>query len=238
MVGMLESEDIDITVITVVYNCVKEIGATIESIIPLLDNKHELLIIDGGSTDGTLELLYSYSHPSYFIISEPDEGIYDAMNKGAVRAKGKWITYINCGDLLLKFPTVLDPLYDVVCNAVKIEDGIIYPQLNWRLHLYNTLPHQGIYYKKSTFKMFDTQFKIFADYKYNLYIYKNGVKILIDDEIVAFHSLFGISNSTVAKCELVKLLREESGFCWYLLSMVRFRILGLKKRIKKYLCVR
>ena len=234
---MLESENVfDITVITVVYNCVKEIGATIESIIPLLDDKHELLVIDGGSTDGTLKLLHSYSHPSYSIISEHDEGIYDAMNKGAIRARGKWITYINCGDLLFKFPSILNPLYDVICNAVKTECGIIYPQLNWKLHLYNTIPHQGMYYKKSSFKMFDTQLKIFADYKYNLYIYKNKVKTLITKEIVAFHSLSGISNSSVAKCELVKLLRDESGFCWCLFSMIRFRVLGLKKRIKNNLC--
>ena len=227
------NELFDITVITVVYNCVNEISKTINSVLPLLDNKHELLVIDGGSTDGTLELLKSYFHPSYRVYSERDHGIYDVMNKGASLAKGKWITYINSGDLLIQFPKKMSEEYDAMCFAVRTENGVILPQYNRKLYLCNTIPHQGMYYRKSKFMGFDLSYKIFSDYDYNLHLYKRGAKLLIGNDVVAFHSLQGVSNSNAAKHELLELMKRELCPMQYFLALFRFRVLGVITRIQK-----
>jgi glycosyltransferase involved in cell wall biosynthesis len=87
-----------ISIITVVYNGASEIEATLDSVFNQACPSYEALVIDGGSTDGTVELLDRYRDRLSICISEPDNGIYDAMNKGISHARGEWIYFLNCGD--------------------------------------------------------------------------------------------------------------------------------------------
>lgn len=87
-----------ISVITVVYNGAAEIEATLSSAFSQDSSLCEVVVIDGGSTDGTLEVLDRYRDRLAVCISEPDRGIYDAMNKGISRAHGEWLYFLNCGD--------------------------------------------------------------------------------------------------------------------------------------------
>lgn len=87
-----------VSVITVVFNGAKEIERTIQNILAQTHPFIELIIVDGGSTDGTQAIIEKYSgHISRFV-SEKDEGIYDAMNKGVALATGRWVNFMNCGD--------------------------------------------------------------------------------------------------------------------------------------------
>ena len=95
-----------ISVITVTYNCVDLIEATLLSILNQDYKNIEIIIVDGASKDGTMDIVKKYDHKIETILSEPDKGLYDAMNKGLKLAKGDYIWYMNAGDHIHENNTV------------------------------------------------------------------------------------------------------------------------------------
>ncbi len=95
-----------ITVITVSFNSVTSIEKTIQSVLKQTYSNIEYIIIDGGSTDGTVDLIKKYSDEISYWVSEKDNGIFDAMNKGILAAKGEWINFMNCGDSFVRETTI------------------------------------------------------------------------------------------------------------------------------------
>lgn len=227
-----------VSIITVCYNSEADIENTVKSIVPFVSNTVEYVVIDGGSTDNTLSILYKYKDKIAKLISEPDNGIYDAMNKGIKNATGKWCIFINCGDALLMLPKQLycsdNDKYAGIFAAVRVEDDVIVkPSFNWKLKIRNSIPHQGLFYNKSLINVhFDTQYKIFSDYDFNLKMYKKGIDYLIVSEVVAFHSLVGVSNNKKAAQELFVVIKKNGGLFCLMLSYVYFKINGLYNRLK------
>lgn len=111
-----------ITIVTVVFNAIDCIENTILSVINQDYDNKEYIIIDGGSTDGTLEIIKKYNHEINFWISEKDLGIYDAMNKGINAASGFWINFMNAGDCFYDSKV----LYKVFNNSVYDKIDILY----------------------------------------------------------------------------------------------------------------
>ncbi|MBN2484736.1 MAG: glycosyltransferase [Bacteroidales bacterium] len=95
-----------ISIITVVYNAKKQLEATVLSILEQTSKDFEYIIIDGGSTDGTLDVIKKYESQIGFWLSEPDNGLYDAMNKGLSHAKGTFVWFLNAGDKIFDMDTV------------------------------------------------------------------------------------------------------------------------------------
>lgn len=91
--------NVKVSVITVVYNDVKNIEKTIKNVLKQTYTNLEYVVVDGASKDGTLDIIKRYEGKLRWI-SEPDKGIYDAMQKGANSATGEWIIFRNCGDFL------------------------------------------------------------------------------------------------------------------------------------------
>ena len=99
-----------VSVITVCYNAIHGIEKTVQSVLSQSYDDIEYIIIDGCSTDGTIDVLRKYTDQIAFFLSEPDDGIYDAMNKGVRAATGEWIIFLNAGDTFASDDAIKDSL--------------------------------------------------------------------------------------------------------------------------------
>lgn len=169
-----------LSIIIPTYNCEKVISRCIDSIIGQVFQDWELLIIDGVSKDHTLEIVRKYSSKDARIrvFSEPDKGIYDAMNKGIDKSNGEWLYFMGSDDYLYNSRS----LEDIFCNNVDVFDvvyGTVYAphwdnryKGEWRTENYlDNRCHQSIIYKRSFFGnsiRYDTRYNVCADFAINL----------------------------------------------------------------------
>ena len=176
-----------ISIITVVYNSEKYIRRTIESIVGQDYPGVEYIVIDGKSKDTTMQIVNEYRDRIAVVVSEPDKGLYDAMNKGLRLATGSYVLYINSGDALSS-PTLLSDIFnnvpadsDVIYGDTQItdEDGNILhnrrhrppEQLTWRDYKRGMLVcHQSFIAKRTLCDEYDTQYRYAADFDWCLNI--------------------------------------------------------------------
>ena len=176
-----------ISIITVVYNSEKYIRRTIESIVGQDYPAIEYIIIDGKSKDTTMQIVNEYRDRIAVVVSEPDKGLYDAMNKGLRLATGSYVLYINSGDALSS-PTLLSDIFnnvpadsDVIYGDTQItdEDGNILhnrrhrppEQLSWRDYKRGMLVcHQSFIAKRTLCDEYDTIYRYAADFDWCLNI--------------------------------------------------------------------
>ena len=118
----MEKIEDSISIITICYNCRHDLEQTIQSVIAQHYAKKEFIVIDGGSTDGTSEILSKYRHHIDICISEPDDGIYDALNKGVRQASAEWILCLNAGDVF-RSENVLETIFS---NHIPQQKTFIY----------------------------------------------------------------------------------------------------------------
>lgn len=113
------------SIITVTYNAASTLPPTIASVMEQTCDLYEMIVVDGASTDGTLDLLREYTNANLRWISEPDKGIYDAMNKGIAMAEGEYLIFLNAGDRFASSETL-----QLLADAAMDDDfpGIIYGQ--------------------------------------------------------------------------------------------------------------
>ena len=170
-----------ITIITVCFNAEKSIETTLRSLENQTYREFEYLIIDGGSDDKTLELVNESKIPIQKLISEPDNGLYDAMNKGLKLAKGKYVLFLNAGDsfysndTLLHYKNEAEKDSDIIYGDTDIVDCeghfISKRHLSAPQALQNnsflegmTICHQAFMVKKELTESFDLRYKFSADY--------------------------------------------------------------------------
>ncbi len=179
------------TIVTIVYNDKVGIEKTIQSVLNQNFKDFEYIVIDGASNDGTVEIIHKYKNEIDVFISEPDEGIYDAMNKGIKLANGEWINFMNSGDFFFN-DQVLEELgkidthgFDAMYGSCKkVYDSGIEKVVN-PLDI-NKLPkgmvfsHQSLFVKTSIHKarIFDDSFRLSADYDFIYYLFNNDFKFL------------------------------------------------------------
>lgn len=201
-----------ITIVTVCKNAQDTIEKTIKSVISQDYKDVEYIIIDGQSTDKTLLIINKYKNKINIVVSEPDNGIYDAMNKGIVKSTGDIIHFLNAGDVFYKKNTVskVVKLFKKHNPDIIYGDAILFTAngsgndiLKSHKHVDKvslarwSICHQAIFTKKYIFNKygnFDNKYKIAADYNWLLNIYvKNKVNFLYTNQIIAKYLIGGIS---------------------------------------------
>jgi glycosyltransferase involved in cell wall biosynthesis len=197
-----------ISVITVVFNAVKTLESTIDSVLAQTNKNYELIIIDGGSMDGTLEILKNKKAENLFWTSDPDKGIYDAMNKGIKKATGEWIIFLGADDKFYD-QYVLENIFsesnhdgvDFIYGNVKSEayKGLYDGEFNYEKLLKKNISHQSIFYRKSIFDTigsYNLKYKTHADWDFNLRCFENKeLQIKYVDTVIAEFGKGGLSSN-------------------------------------------
>ncbi|WP_219223184.1 glycosyltransferase family 2 protein [Pedobacter antarcticus] len=207
-----------VTIITVVFNNINTIQHAIQSVISQTYKNIEYIIIDGGSTDGTLEKINEYKDQISQLISEPDKGIYDAMNKGVNRATGDIVAILNSDDFYTNefvIEKVVKKFSESDCDGVYGDldyvDNVELDRItrHWKsghykdgAFLYGWMPpHPSFFVKNDTYRkygIFNLSLKSAADYELMLrFIHKNKIEICYLPEVLVKMRIGGASNSSL-----------------------------------------
>ena len=194
-----------LTIITVVYNDALALKSTIDSIRSQTYHDFQYIIIDGGSKDGTLEIIHANTDLIDVYISEPDSGIYDAMNKGLKFAEGEFVHYLNAGDLILNNAyqeILLQPdikEFDVLYGDLLIQGSELKYISRPLKSIFYEMPifHQAVFIKTDTLKQFsfNINYKIAGDYDLILRLYLAGHYFKYYPIFITSFSLNGVSNT-------------------------------------------
>ncbi len=201
-----------ISIVTITYNSEKTLEATIKSVVRQNYPMLEYIIIDGGSKDGTLEIVNRYKEHISYVVSEPDNGISDAFNKGIKAATGDVIGIINSDDMLydnalfaINEAFEADSELDVVHgNVVRFNDGesrgrVAKPQTDMSLMKYQfPIYHPTTFVAKKAYEkhgIFSVEYKNAMDYELLSKMYYNGAKFGYSDNLISCFRLGGISQT-------------------------------------------
>lgn len=231
--GDIESGMPFLTIITITFNAGKFLRRTLKSIDEQEFKDFEYLLIDGKSTDNTLEVAKSYGHLFDEVVSEPDNGLYDAMNKGLHLATGDLIWFINAGDEIAA-PDVCQNLYDLWLESPDVIYGEtiftdlagkhlgirseltphkLPDSLNWHQMKFGMLVcHQSFIAKRQLTPFFDTD-NLSADIDWEISILKSAKKIIKYDGVISKYLIGGVSNQQLKKSLLdrFKVIKKHFG---------------------------
>lgn len=190
---IITPEPAGIAVVTITFNDLSGLESTSKSMRQQTVRPTEWIVIDGGSTDGTVNYLKSLEKDATKVVSEPDNGIYDAMNKGISLASAPWIIFLNSGDMLHDEQT-LAAISGSLANAegvgVFYGDTIVFDtrgrefikrgRPSWLLRLNNISHHQSFVYRRclfadSAYGAYNLSYPISADYEFHCRLFSKGI---------------------------------------------------------------
>ncbi|GHT05541.1 glycosyl transferase [Bacteroidia bacterium] len=198
-----------LSIITVNLNNAAGLEKTIQSVVCQEFTDYEYIIIDGNSTDSSVEIIQQYADAIHYWVSEPDQGIYQAMNKGIAQASGEYIIFMNSGDCLIN-PQTLKKVFSKEHTADLLTGSIIFDEkiprresipdkITFYYFKTSTIWHQSTFTKRELFYeigFYDEQLKISSDWKFALLalvLYNKSIERL--DEDIALVDATGISGS-------------------------------------------
>ena len=216
-----------ISIVTVSYNAAKTIERTIESVARQSYESLEYIVIDGASTDQTAAILDKHRHEISVLQSEPDDGIYDAMNKGIRYATGDYLYFLGADDWLCNNEVMRE-----VSAFIDTHPGFSFYMGNVLLHQDvhrlvkrkraefsedgikrgDMCPHQGLFADRRLMKEgFDTKYRIAADYEFLLRNILQGENYCTMDIDVAYYSIFGASADHALYDEYIAVIKKYAG---------------------------
>jgi glycosyltransferase involved in cell wall biosynthesis len=243
-----------LSIITVTFNSERTLKTTIESVLNQSISGFEYILIDGSSSDTTIEIIKSYEvafkkrNINYTWISEKDGGIYDAFNKGIRLAKGDWISFLGSDDYYLEDALELYNKQiekqsidlDFIHSIVKVENNkVIRDKWQWKhFRKAMNIAHVGAFHNKNYFKkygLYDTRYKIAGDYELLLRA-NNNLKTHYFAEVTAIMADGGISNSQIKNVYLeTTKAKIESGKINYFIAKLYYFKWMFKYRVKTIL---
>lgn len=243
-----------LTIITVCYNSAQTIEKCLQSVTDQLTCRTEYLIIDGQSKDNTMELIEKYRIPNMTVISEPDNGIYDAMNKGILHAQGEWVWFINSDDyikegLVSELLSYIEANYYSDCiygdmEYIRYINGKMLIEVKKAPDALNTLKNDMVIGHPSTIckrkvildvGLFDVTFKIAADWDLFLRMYNKGHSFVhINKTFSRFYSGGASSKSHIIERHLVRKKNKSYNIIdiFYVRDCVKFFLYFLFKPFK------
>ena len=208
-----------LSIITINLNNLEGLKKTIESVLAQTWQDFEYIVIDGGSNDGSKELIKSRKEQLKYWISEPDSGIYNAMNKGIIKSSGKYLLFLNSGDHL-KDDDILEKIKDRIENQDLIYFDLEmyddnkrilrkYPDhLTFSFFLKDSLPHPATFIKRELLLqegLYDESYKIISDWKFFIdAVCKNNCSYTYVNECLTEFNLYGISSTEKMRMEMYR----------------------------------
>ena len=224
-----------LSIITINYNNRDGLALTLESVKSQTFRDYEWIIIDGGSTDGSRELILADQEHFAFWCSEPDDGIYDAINKGITHARGEYISCMNSGDIFFA-PDTLDkvfavPLtadivygdwYQVFPDGRRVFNSMPYP-LDFTIFYHHNICHQAMFVRTTALKEkgFDASYGVVADYARWMEMLFAGASFQKVDTVVCCYDMTGISSRGKAGWEESQRIRREIIPDWMTITIQR-----------------
>ena len=194
-----------ISIVTVVFNGGEHLKETIKSVLHQNYDNIEYVIIDGGSTDKSVDIITAYEDKIDYWVSEPDEGIYNAMNKGASLCTGEYIAFLNAGDWyaenIIKFVSFVIMTNDVdyIFGNVSMQDATkgawIFGSRMGQYKYTMPFPHPSLFVKRDHLLNvgFDENYKAIADYNFILKLINKNLKYIYSDKIFTYFRVGGVS---------------------------------------------
>jgi glycosyltransferase involved in cell wall biosynthesis len=215
-----------ITIITVCYNAFNVIEETIQNVLNLSYSNIEYIIIDGGSDDGTINIIKKYEDRLKCWLSEPDKGIYDAMNKGWALADDRsFILYLGAGDKVISMPEKESfDNADVVYGDVEIGTKHLYKSKHdFMLRLGNTIHHQAELVRKkiNINPPFVLRYKIYSDFDFNQQLLLIGARFKKDKSFRSFALEDGVSFK-FNKTEPLAIVKNNFGKMYYFFARLYY----------------
>jgi glycosyltransferase involved in cell wall biosynthesis len=210
-----------LSIITVTKNCANSLDRTLKSVSAIKTVDTEYIIVDGVSTDGTIELVRNSGKLVDKFISESDSGIYNAMNKGLDLAIGKYILFINGDDELLPegfqsvWPLLIAGNASIISATTRVlSDGKPAPDLiakPWQLLFFNTIPHPSTFVLTALLReyRFREDLRIASDYDLFLRLWLDGNRFVKVNATTAFHHRGGASANSVLSLDEMTAIRLE-----------------------------
>ena len=195
-----------LSVITINYNNCDGLRKTIESVVRQTHKDIEYIIIDGGSTDGSVDVIKEFEDKINYWVSESDNGCYHAMNKGTEIASGDYVIFMNSGDCFYSDNVIaefarLNPTEDVLCGDMYLSLGCVNTppeELTFRYFYEGNLPHQACFIKTSLQKLhpYNENLKIVSDWEFflKILVLNNGSYRKIN-QIISYFDFGGISST-------------------------------------------
>lgn len=229
-----------VTIVTICRNACDMLERTMTNVLNQTYQNVEYIIVDGASTDGTLELIVKHADRINQWISEPDKGIYDAMNKGVGLAKGEWTIFMNAGDVFAD-NYVLEKIFSVSRQADIIygdvlKGGHIKKALSPRNSHRMYFCHQSALVKTCLLKdfPFDISHKMSADFKQMKQLWLSGKQFLQLDFPIAEFDIQGVSNTnrSAGLWDNICIIREVDSFWKQLELLPRLYFVWLSCRLR------
>lgn len=218
------------------FNDAKMLKNTFDKLRELKGQLYEYILVDGGSQDGTHELIAEYSDVISKWVSEKDQGIYDAMNKGWLMADpDSFIIYLGAGDKILSLPSVAEFEKNTIIYGDAIMEGRkpLKGKVNRRLTLGNTLHHQSLLVPKSLHPgpPFDCTYKTYADFDFNQRLLKNGAPFKYSNNLKGYAAAGGVSSEVLNIAEMSSIVLKNFGVFYMIAS--RFYLFMQTLKLKK-----